>query len=175
MSFEIYLLAEILLMLAGGAAMLFLLLSSLSFLYGAPFVSTDAGTVRAALRLSRLKKGERFYDLGSGDGRAVFAASEIGAKAVGVEINPVLWLWSACASILRKKGESFLLQSFYDVHLWDADAVFIYTWQGTNNKLEKKLKLELKKGARVVSHCFIFPNWKPAKIDKRHKLFLYVK
>lgn len=155
--------------------MLFLLLSSFSFLYGAPFVSSDAKVVEAALRLAKLKKGERFYDFGSGDGRVVFAASDLGAKAVGVEINPLLWLWGACVSILTQKNASFLLQSFFDVDLRDADVVFLYTWQWTNEKLEGKLKRELKRGARVVSHRFTFPNWKPAARDEEHKLALFIR
>ena len=175
MSLDILLLAEVLLMLFGGAAMLFVLLSTLSFISGAPFVTTRREVVEAALELAKVKKGEWFFDLGSGDGRVVFAAQGLGAKAVGVEINPVLWLWSACVSVLKGNGANFLLHSFYDVNLRNADVVFVYTWQGTNEKLEKKLMDELRKGARVVSHRFTFPHWKPAARDGKNRLLLYVK
>jgi len=172
---EILIAAYILITIPAIAAMLFILLSALSFLYGAPFVPADPEAVSAALKLAKLRKGERFYDLGSGDGRAVLAASDLGAKAVGVEINPLLWLWGACRSVFSGRKANFLLLSFYDVDLRNADVVFIYTWQWTNEKLEGKLKRELKKGARVVSHRFTFPNWKPAAEDRERRLLLYVK
>ena len=175
MSIELFLLLQILLMSAGCAVALFLLLSCLSFLYGAPFVPSDRRAVDAALKLAKLGKGEWFYDLGSGDGRAVFAASGLGAKAVGVEINPVLWLWGACLSVIMRRKASFIRANFFDVDLRHADVVFIYTWQGTNEKLEGKLESELKKGARVVSHRFTFPGWKPGARDVKNRLILYVK
>ncbi len=176
MSIDILILVlQILFMLAGCAVAFFFLFSCLSFLYGAPFVTSDRRAVDAALKLAKLKKDEWFYDLGSGDGRVVLAASKLGAKAVGVEINPFLWLLGACRSVLSGRKANFLLQSFYDVDLRDADVVFVYTWQGTNEKLEGKLRRELKKGARVVSHRFTFPGWKPAAKDDERKLLLYVK
>ena len=175
MSLELALILQMVLMLAGMGTMLFLILSMLSFLYGAPFVSSRRETVEAALRMAKLKKGDVFYDLGSGDGRVVLAASSLGAKATGVEINPFLWLWAASRSVLSGGKANFLLASFFDVNLRDADAVFVYTWQGTNEKLQGKLRDELRKGARVVSHRFTFPGWKPAAEDEKNRLFLYVK
>ena len=161
-------------MLAGAGAMLFLLLSTLSFLYGAPFVMTDRKAVDAALKMAGVKKGDVFYDLGSGDGRVVFAAAALGAKATGVEINPTLWMWSACRSVLGKSRANFILASFFDVNLRDADVVFVYTWPKTNEKLQAKLERELKKGARIISHRFTFPGWKPVATDDGQKLFLYI-
>lgn len=172
---ELVLLAEIFLMLLGVFIALFFLLSMLSFLFGAPFVSSGREEIRAALKLARLKKDEKFYDLGSGDGRVVFAAASLGAKAVGVEINPVLWLWSSLIAFVSRRRAKFVLGNFFNVNLRDADVVFLYTWQGTNERIEGKLRKELKKGARVVSHCFKFANWKPSALDDERRLLLYVK
>lgn len=172
---EFLLLLQIALMLAGVCIALFFLLSMLSFLFGAPFVSSGSGVAGAALKLARLKKGEKFYDLGSGDGRVAFAAAALGAEAVGVEINPVLWLLSTLIAFVSRRRARFVLGNFFSVNLRDADVVFLYTWQGTTERIEGKLKRELKKGARVVSHRFKFANWKPSASDDERRLLLYVK
>jgi hypothetical protein len=46
---------------------------------------------------------------------------------------------------------------FFNRNLSDADVVTCYLLQSTNNKLQKKLKQELRPGARVVSNTFTFP------------------
>ena len=54
-----------------------------------PFVPTPRPIVRRMLSLADIKPGERLIDLGAGDGRIVTtAASEFGARALGVELHP---------------------------------------------------------------------------------------
>ena len=101
---EFLLAAEILVMLIGASIALFFLFSTVSFLFGAPFVSCGRVVAGAALKLAKLKKGERFCEMGSGDGRVVFAAASLGAEAVGIEINPRLWLWSKCLAAIRSSS-----------------------------------------------------------------------
>lgn len=172
---ELLLAAEIILLLAGLLVMLVLIFSMLSFAYGAPLVTSGRDVGRAALRLARLKPGEKFYDLGSGDGRVVFIAASLGADAVGIEINPVLWLWSSLVAFFSGSRARFVRGNFFSTSLRGADVVFLYTWQGTNEKIEGKLRKELGKGARVVSHRFKFVKWKPAESDAERRLLMYVK
>lgn len=53
-----------------------------------PYVSTPAEVVAEMLKLASVSKGDVVYDLGCGDGRIVIAAVKMGARAVGVDINP---------------------------------------------------------------------------------------
>jgi len=55
-----------------------------------PSIPTPQAVVERMLEAARIKPGEMVYDLGSGDGRIVItAAQKFGARAVGVEIDPV--------------------------------------------------------------------------------------
>src|SRR6266498_2422572 len=55
-----------------------------------PYVPTTEQAVEGMLKLAGVKKTDIVYDLGCGDGRIVIAAAKsYGARAVGVDINPV--------------------------------------------------------------------------------------
>ena len=56
-----------------------------------PFVTTAHSRVPVALAALRIRDTDLFVDLGCGDGRMVLsAASECGARAVGIDISPTL-------------------------------------------------------------------------------------
>ena len=60
----------------------------------APFVPTGRRDMHRILEAARIVPGETMYDLGSGDGRFVRAASRLGARAVGFEQSRILVWWS---------------------------------------------------------------------------------
>ena len=45
----------------------------------APYVPTRMEHIRKVLKVAGVKKGKKFYELGSGDGRVVFEAAKINA------------------------------------------------------------------------------------------------
>lgn len=150
--------------------------------YDVPFVSTPEPVVRRMLKLADVKPGEVVYDLGAGDGRIlIIAALEFGAKAVGVEIRPQL------IYEIEKKIKMYNLEdrvkvihgNFFDVDISEADIVTLYLLTSVNDKLKPKLKRELKPGARIVSHDFEIPGWKPLRVEiipdiwTTHKIYLY--
>jgi tRNA A58 N-methylase Trm61 len=142
----------------------------------AAYVPTPENIVRRMLELTEVKPGETVYDLGSGDGRIlIIAAREFGAKAVGIEIDRGL----VTTSLKRIKEEKLedrvqiIRGDFFVADLRNADVVTLYLRQDTNDKLAKKLKNELRPGARVASYTFVMSDWIPAKIDKEAKVYVY--
>lgn len=128
---------------------------------GAPFVVTPKEKVGKMLRLAQPKEGEILYDLGSGDGRIVIeAARKYKARAIGIEINPILVFLSRRK--IRKLGLGNRVKiywgNFFRKNLSDADIIITYLLQPTNNYLEKKFQKELKPGTRIVSLSFTFKN-----------------
>ena len=145
-------------------------------LYGLPSFPANRTRIRRALELSELQPGEIFYDLGAGDGRVLIAAArDFGARAVGVEIEPVhcIYIWlKALASGLRSHV-SIRWMNFYKTSLKEADVVFVYLTSTQTARLKPLLERQLRSGARVVSISADFVGWQPAAIDTRHLIFLY--
>lgn len=148
----------------------------------APFVSTPIPVVRRMLLIAELKRGEILYDLGCGDGRIpIIAAQEFGAIGVGVDIN-----WGLVRKAKEKVAElglegrvRIIHADLFDVDISPADVVTLYLTTGANEKVRPKLEKELKAGARVVSHDFEVPKWRPARIERfkeryrTHNIYLY--
>ncbi|MEM4575935.1 MAG: rRNA adenine N-6-methyltransferase family protein [Candidatus Nezhaarchaeales archaeon] len=147
-----------------------------------PFVSTPEHVVRRMLELANVGPNDVVYDLGAGDGRIiVMAAREFGAKAVGVEIRKDLY-----EQILKKvkmdglEGRVKVINGdFFQVDISEASVVTLYLLTSVNEKLKPKLEKELRIGARVVSHDFEVPGWKPIHVESvkdywcDHKIYVY--
>jgi SAM-dependent methyltransferase len=134
------------------------------FFFGAPWVPMPLATVRKGLRLADLQPGETVFDLGSGDGRVLLvAAREYGARAVGVEIEPLRAALSRL--FLRASGVGGLVRvvraNFHRVDLSGADVVVLYLLPKAVAVLVPKLRRELKPGARVVTLNYHLPDWAP--------------
>jgi predicted RNA methylase len=134
---------------------------------GAPFVPLEPFVIENIMNLAQIKKGDIFYDLGSGDGRVVIAAALRGAKAYGVEIDPFRVLYSRlCIFLFGLSGRAKIIhQDIFKVDLSNADIITTYLLQETNEKIFPKLDQELKEGTRIVSSAFTFPKLKPITIN----------
>ena len=143
------------------------------FFKGAIYLPTQKRTVKKMVELANIKPAEIAVDLGSGDGRLVIALAKAGAKAHGYEINPLLVLL-AKRNIRKAKleGRAFIhFKNFWKEDFSRFDVVTIFGIGYAMESLERKLKKELKNGARVVSNAFPFPNWQYTK--KEDAAFLY--
>lgn len=147
----------------------------LSFITGAPFVPSTRMTANAMAKIAHLGPGKTVYDLGSGDGRLLMLAGSYGARAVGVEINPFLVLFTRLRAFFSPyRGRiTVLWKDLWKTDLSAADVVFIYLLPWRMDELAAKLKRELKPGALVISNSFIFPDWKIAASDKAHHVYVF--
>jgi SAM-dependent methyltransferase len=143
--------------------------------YGAPWVPTSMKMVHTMLTIAEVGPEDLLYDLGCGDGRVIVtAARRYGARAVGIEIDPLRYFWCrALISILGlNERVTILFGDFFSQDLSRADVVTCFLLQDTNNKLEEKLKRELKPGTRVVSNQFNFPGLQKVRQDEEARLYL---
>jgi predicted RNA methylase len=127
------------------------------------------------LKMARVGPDDLVYDLGCGDGRMiVIAARRYGARAVGIEIDPLRYLW--CQMLISVLGlrdrVKIVYGDFFKHDLSDADVVTCYLLQDTNEKLEEKFKRELDSGTRVVSNTFTFPGLHGVRQDGEVRLYL---
>lgn len=152
-----------------------MVLFAVPMLHGPVYVPSSDDRLQTMLELAKIKTQDKIIDIGSGDGKIVFALAEQGHNATGVDIN--WWLvWRARARARHKKLTSkttFIRGNFWNVDFSKYDVLFLYGTTYIMKKLEKKLQAELKPGARVVSNYFKFPNWKPAQ--EKNQVRLYIK
>lgn len=150
----------------------------------APYVPSPLEVIRKMLTLSGLKKGEKLYDLGCGDGRIlIVAAQEFDADAFGVELNLGLVKdGREKVSSLGLEGRVKIIHgNLFDNDVSLADVVALYLTTSANEKVKPKLEKELRTGARIVSHDFTIPGWKPVKTVRfrenyrTHTIYLYVR
>jgi predicted RNA methylase len=154
---------------------LFIFFLTVAFLTGAPFVPSNKPTSAMMIELANIKANSVIYDLGSGDGRLLFLAKKKGGKKiVGIEINPLLVLYTNIRILFsRQKEIRTYWGNFWTTNLSDADIVFVYLLPWKMEKLAQKLTRELKPGARIVSNSFIFPKWKLVEEDKKTHVYVF--
>lgn len=140
-----------------------------------PFVPTPMEVVDKMLELAEVKEGDVVIDLGSGDGRIAIAAAKRGARAYGVDIDPVRI--KEATENARKEGVSeratFREQNLFDTNISQADVITMYLLPSVNRDLRPRI-LDLRPGTRVVSHAFDMGEWQPdaqADVNGRNVYF----
>src|SRR5687767_9643873 len=125
------------------------------------FVPTPRETVDRMLQVTEVGSQDYVIDLGSGDGRIAIAAGRLGAKALGVDLDPAR-VQDAQANAKRAgvtDRVSFRQQNLFETDLTPATVLTMYLLPSINVKLRPKI-LELRPGTRVVSHDFTMGDWK---------------
>ena len=139
---------------------------------------TPMPVVRALLELAEVGPQDLVYDLGSGDGRILItAATEFGARGVGIEIDPALV--TQAQSKAREAGVDdkveFRHGDMYVADVRPATVVTLFLHPGPNLKLREKLRSDLQAGSRVVSYVWDMGSWTPAAVRRvnQHRIFLW--
>lgn len=144
----------------------------------APYIPTKMDKIKEILKLAGVKRGKKFYELGSGDGRVVYEAVKLGADSIGIEQSWLRVLYSRYKAGKLASRSSSGNVDFYHGDIFkrtykDADVVYIYLLPKGVKRLEEKLKKELKKNSVVITQTYHFPNWKP--FGKLNNFWLYRK
>jgi len=144
---------------------------------GAGFEPTSRKIVKNMLEMARVEAGDVVYDLGSGDGRIVIeAARSFNAGAVGIEADPLRFLWSKVKVLLLalQKQVDIRWGNFFREDISEATVVTLFLSRKANQNLKSKLKVELQPGTRVVTYYWKFNGWKPVQEDMKNHIYLYV-
>ncbi len=156
----------------------------LTFVYAAwraaPWLPMYREDVERAIKLARLKAGEKFFDIGAGDGRTLFAAAAAGAVSEGFEISLLPYLIAKFKIIFfrGKDKPKIYFRDFWGINLGEADAIFVFLMPRIMQKLRVKMEKELKPGARVICYTWPMPGWTPAQVDslpEQPKIYLYIR
>ncbi len=133
-----------------------------AMLSGAPFVPTPGRLVRSMVELARVKRGERVYDVGCGDGRFLIAAAKHGAVAIGYELSLSVYLLSRLRTLFADHV-SVRLRNFWVQDYREADVIFCFLTVEAMARFYERIWPQLKPGCRVVSHAFRMPGLKATR------------
>lgn len=127
------------------------------------FVPTRDVVIDAMLKAARVTPADVVYDLGCGDGRIVVAAARLGARAVGIDIDPQRI--TEANENAAKHGvtgkATFRQEDLFEADIREATVVTLYLLPSLNVKLRPRLLEQLKPGTRIVSHDFDMGDWAP--------------
>jgi len=143
------------------------------------FVPTPEEIVDTMMKMAAVTAKDVVYDLGCGDGRIVIAAAQkFGARGVGIELDPKLVALSrelAAESVVGDRV-TFVEGDLFTTNISPATVVTLYLSESLNLDLEPKLRYELRKGSRIVSHQFRMGRWQPdeTRVVEGEELFLWV-
>ena len=135
----------------------------------APFVTTPSDVVERMLALANTGPSDYVVDLGSGDGRIVIAAAKkFGARGLGLELDPKLVQLSRESARVAGVAErtEFRVEDVLRADFSRASVVTVYLLPGLMAQLAPLFLDRLKPGSRVVTHAFVFPSWKPDRVEK---------
>ncbi|MEY2475839.1 MAG: hypothetical protein QOG87_1154 [Actinomycetota bacterium] len=127
------------------------------------------GAVDRALTLAGLAPGERFVDLGCGDGRVLAAAARRGAQVVGIEYDPDLV--EQARRRLERAGlpGEIVHGDIFEVDI-DAEVIFTYLTPGTLQELTPRFQA-MAPGTRLVTLDFAVPDLEPEQSTKTLNLY----
>jgi hypothetical protein len=148
-----------------------LLAFGLVVLFGPPFVPTMRRQVEAALDMLDLKPGQTLLELGSGDGRVALAAARRGLNVVGIELNPLLVLYSRLRCFKYRRQVKIQWGNYLSKPWPAADGVFTFALQRLMPALDKKCTGWHTKPTHFASFAFTIPDKKPVR--KAAGVFLY--
>ena len=138
---------------------------------GWPFwAATGDDRIGEALRLVGLRPGERFVDLGCGDGRVLLrAAEDFGAQVHGFELDP--GLAAIAREMLSAAGiDGTVVEDDFEAVPIEADVVFAFLSPATLQRLRPRLGA-LPAHARIVTTGYPVPGWLPNDLGDRTYLY----
>lgn len=143
-----------------------------------PFVPTPHRLVEQMLDLAGVGAEDYLIDLGCGDGRIAVAAARRGARALGVDLDPLRIREAAAAARIAgvESRARFRRQDLFRTAIFDASVIALYLLPEINLALRPRLLTELHPGARIVSHAFAMGEWRPDETQTHdgRRIFLWV-
>lgn len=131
-----------------------------------PIPSSKKG-IDMALELAKIKKGEIFYDLGSGNGKVLIeAVKKYDCRGVGYELVYPVMLLAKLRAKIAGVGEKieFRCKNLFDSDLENADAIYCFLTPELMEKIGEYIKQKkLKRGTRIISYAFSMKNYDAEK------------
>lgn len=143
-------------------------------LIGAPYAPTPRRAITAAFRAVGVGAEDVVVDVGCGDGKALLEAAEQGARAVGFELSPIMWLVALMRVLGHKEARRrarVRYGNFYRQKLPpDTTVVFSFLMPERMGRVRDFLRRQKLPRARwFLSYAFPFKGIEPVRVIRTEK------
>lgn len=131
------------------------------------WVPTPDELVEKMLDMAKVSPRDFVVDLGSGDGRNVIAAAKRGARALGVEYDPLLFqvaLRNAKAAGVEGRAR-FVQGDMFEADISEATVLALFLLPDNLEKLKVKFQ-KLRPGTRIVTNGYEIPGWDATDVGR---------
>lgn len=133
-----------------------------------PYVPTKSAIAPYVVPLLHLQSGSVVYDLGCGDGKMLFAFYNAykDATYIGVEFHILPYLIARIrhAFFGFPRNMQFIYGNIFSVDISQATHIYLFLSFGMMKQIEPWLEHNLKKGTRIISCNFTFPERVPIEV-----------
>lgn len=132
-----------------------------------PLYLTNPRTKRAIADLVPLGEGRKVVDLGCGLGGVVAAVARArpDAEVLGVETAPLSYLIASLRiALFGPRNARIQFRSIWDTDVSEADLVYAFLSPAPMERLNNKLRAEMKAGSLFVSNSFAVPGKEPDEV-----------
>lgn len=146
--------------------LIFLVSMSGGLFWKVPWTPTRKKDYNRIAELADLRPNIYFYDLGSGTGDLLFyLAKKYNINCVGIEVSPLLYLYSKIRSLFYKNVK-IKYGNFFKHDLSKADVVYIFLLAHLYKRIKNKLDAELKIDAKIIVSVWPFEDLRYVIIDE---------
>lgn len=124
-----------------------------------PELQLTGAQIAAALDLAALQPGERYLELGSGEGFGLIAAAQRGARAVGIEILPDAVERSRRRATNAGTDVTIETGDLLKHDMSSADVILMHLGPAFHDVLAPKFERDLTARTRVVACGWRVPGW----------------
>lgn len=138
---------------------------AISFLGFAPLLPVRPGEIKKIIKEIRIKEGSNICSLGNGRSGFLRVLEEhypnIGL--VGVEKNRLFYLIDKIQIFLKKSQIKVVQSDYYWADIKKFDVIYCYLSLKEIREINKKLKIDTKPDALIISNGFVVPYLTPIK------------
>lgn len=133
---------------------------------GAPYAPTLLPAVRRTFDEIGLGPDDFLVDLGAGDGKIVREAAARGARALGIELSPILWAVAKLRTLGRARAR-IVFGNFYRPAPTNATVLFAFLMPNNMPRVRRWLKQQyLPRGRYFLAYAFPLADVQPLRVVK---------
>ena len=145
-----------------------------------PFLPSRPEEIRKIIKEIRVKRRSVIYSLGGGSSGFLMVMENHypNIELIGIENNPFFYLADRIQVFLKKSRVKVVRSDYYWAKIRKADIIYCYLSLKEIREINKKLKIDTKPNALIISNGFVVPymdSFKIVKLKERKRWFSFFK